>query len=96
MRPVEHTSTSSGRHPSWAATTEHMSSASSRPCWPVAALAQPLLSTTAAARPPVAVRWASVVTTGAAVILFWVNTAAAATGFPDAVATRLRSGRPTA
>ena len=49
MSPVEHTSTSSGRHPSWAATRAHISSASSRPCWPVAALAHPLLSTTAAA-----------------------------------------------
>ena len=60
----------------------------------MAALAQPLLSTTAAARPPVRVRWALVVTTGAAVILFWVNTAAAATGWPSVVATRLRSGSP--
>ena len=46
----------------------------------MAALAQPLFSTTAAARPPVRVRCALVVMTGAAVILFWVYTAAAATG----------------
>ena len=64
------------------------------PAAPVAALAHPLLRTTAAARPPVRVRWALVVTTGAAVILFWVNTAAAATGWPSAVATRLRSRSP--
>ena len=62
------------------ATSAHISSASATPRSPVAALAQPLLSTTAAARPPVAVRCACVVTTGAAVILFCVNTPAAATG----------------
>ena len=53
----------------------------------MAALALPLLSTTAAARPPVAARWAREVTTGAAVILLAVNTAAAVTGRPSAVAT---------
>ena len=40
------------------ATSAHISSASARPGSPVAALALPLLSTTAAARPPVAARWA--------------------------------------
>ena len=96
MSPVEHTSTSSVAQPSSAATAAHIAWASSTPAAPVAALAQPLLSTTAAARPPVRVRCALVVTTGAAVILFWVNTAAAATGRPSVVATRLRSGSPDA
>src|SRR6186997_1271956 len=73
-----------------------MAWASSTPGPPVAALAQPLFRITADACPPVRVRWALVVTTGAAVILFCVNTAAAATGRPSAVATRLRSRSPDA
>ena len=51
MRPVEHTSTSAVAQPRPAAVSSHMRNASRRPCSPVAALALPELSTTAAARP---------------------------------------------
>ena len=51
MRPVEHTSTSSGAHPRLSAVSSHIRRASRRPFSPVAALAFPELSTTAAARP---------------------------------------------
>ena len=71
-------------------------SASASPVAPVAALALPLLRTTAAARPPVAARWARLTSTGAALARFVVNTPAAATGRPSAVATRARSGSPLA
>ena len=96
ISPVEHTSTSSGRHPIPAATAAQVASASARPRAPVAALALPLLSTTAAARPPVAARCARLTSTGAAVALFRVNTATAVTGRPSSVATRARSSSPPA
>ena len=64
------------------------------PCAPVAALALPLLSTTAAACPPVAARCSRHTNTGAAVILLEVNTPAALTAAPSAVATRAKSGLP--
>ena len=51
MRPVEHTSTSSGATPSPSAVSSHMRAASRRPGSPVAAFALPELDTTAAARP---------------------------------------------
>ena len=47
---------------------------------PVAALALPLESTTAAARPDVAARWARLTCTGAAAARLAVNTPAAGTG----------------
>jgi hypothetical protein len=94
MSPVEQTSTSVASPPIWAATAAHMRSAFAWPSAPVAAFAFPLLRMTAAARPPVASRCARVTRTGAAVILFAVNTAAAGTGCPSAVATSERSGTP--
>src|SRR5436190_23964545 len=96
MSPVEHTRTSAGWQPRWAATRAHIRSASASPRAPVAALAQPLLRTTAAARPEVAARWARVTFTGPAVARLVVKTAAAATGRPSPVATRDRSGSPLA
>src|SRR3954452_6862114 len=73
-----------------------MRSASSRPGSPVAALALPLLSTTADARPPLASRCRLLTCTGAAVARLAVKTAAAGTGWPSAVATTARSGTPSA
>src|SRR5947199_68300 len=81
----------------------HMRSASTLPRSPVAALALPLLSTTAAARPPVAAKWARETCTGAAVARFDVNPVvvrpavsgkpsmrlAHCTAWPDAPFTRL-------
>src|SRR5438874_2595857 len=96
MSPVEQTNTSSTAQPSSPATSAHMRSASSWPGLPVAALALPLLSTTAAARPHVAPRWARLTNTGAAVARFEVNTAAALTGDASSVATSARSGTPPA
>src|SRR5918998_4155882 len=95
MSPVEHTSTASRPQPSSAATAAHIRSASSSPCLPVPALALPLLSTTAAARPRVAARWRLLTVTGAATTRFWVNTPAAATGAPSSVATSARSAAPS-
>ncbi len=94
INPVEHTSTASGSQPMAAAVSAHMRAAWATPSAPVAALALPLLSTTAAACPPVAARWARVTCTGAAASLFWVKVAAALTGRPSAVATSDRSGSP--
>ena len=51
MSPVWHTSTSVVAQPTAWAVSSHMRSASARPGSPVAALALPELSTTAAARP---------------------------------------------
>ena len=92
IRPVWHTSTSVGAHPSDSAVSVHMRSASDRPTTPVAALALPELSTTAAARrSPRCVRdtW-----TGAAATRLPVNTPAAVTGARSAVAIIDRSGAP--
>ena len=52
MTPVEATSTSSARHPSWRATNSTVARATSMPASPVQAFAQPLLQTIARARPP--------------------------------------------
>ena len=68
--------------------------ARSSPSSPVAALALPLLRTTAVAWPSVASRWCRLTTTGAAARRLVVNTPAAATGAPSAVATTARSGSP--
>src|SRR5215471_12572245 len=94
MSPVEHTSTSSAAQPTPSAVRAHMVSASALLGSPVAALALSLDSTIAAVRPPVAVRWRRLTTTGAATTRFWVNTPAAGTGTPSAVATRARSASP--
>ena len=94
MRPVEHTSTSVVAQPTASAVSSHMRSASARPCSPVAALALPELSTTAAARP--SARWRRLICTGAAATRLVVNTPAAATGARSTVATIARSGAPDA
>jgi len=78
MTPVEQTSTSASSTPSAPATAAAMARASAIPCSPVQALAQPLLSATARAR-PAAIRSRSR-RTGAAATWFVVNTAAAAAG----------------
>ena len=52
MTPVEATSTCSGAQPSAAAASAAIRSASAMPSSPVQALAQPLLTTTARAMPP--------------------------------------------
>ena len=62
------------------AVSSHMRRASARPASPVAALALPEFSTTAAARP--SARWARVTCTGAAWARLVVNTPAAVTGTP--------------
>ena len=92
MRPVWHTSTSVVAQPTACAVSSHMRSASARPCSPVAALALPELSTTAAARP--SARCRRLICTGAAATRLVVNTPAAVTGAPSAVATIARSGAP--
>ena len=80
MTPVEATSTSRGSQPMPCAASTVISRASARPCGPVQALAQPLLVTTARARPPDAARCSCETSTGAAWAMFVVNTAAAAAG----------------
>ncbi len=95
IRPVWHTRISDGSTPNPSATSAHMRSAPATPAAPVAALALPLESTTAAARPPVRARWARLTCTGAAAARFAVNTPAAGTG-PDVAATSARSGAPDA
>ena len=94
MRPVEHTSTSSAGTPSPSAVSRHMVAASARPRSPVAALALPLDTSTAAARPPLAAMWARLTCTGAAQARFRVKVAAVGTGRPSSVATRARSSAP--
>src|SRR4051812_48698104 len=78
------------------AVVAHMAWASARPGAPVAALALPELRITAAAWPRVRSRCDWLVSTGAAVILLSVNTPAAGTALPSAVATSDRSGSPDA
>ncbi len=96
MSPVEQTSTSEAAQPISPATSAHMRSACSSPARPVAALALPLLITTATAWPADASRWRRLTLTGAAVAWLVVKVAAAGTGRPSAVATRDRSGAPVA
>ncbi len=96
MRPVEQTRTSCGEQPSASAVRAHIVSASVLPAAPVAALALPLFRTTAAARPPVVARCSRLTSTGGAVIRLEVNTPAAVTGEPSAVATMARSSAPDA
>ncbi len=92
MRPVEHTSTSSGAMPRPSAVSSHIRTASRRPGSPVAAFALPELNTTAAARP--FARWRREIWTGAACARFVVNTPAAVAGTPSSVARSARSGSP--
>ena len=89
ISPVEHTTTSSAAHPRLSALSSHIRRASRRPGSPVAALAFPELSTTAAARP--SRKWSLLTCTGAACTRFVVNTAVAGTGRRSVVATRARS-----
>ncbi len=92
MRPVWHTRTSSAVAPRSPATAMHRRSAAARPATPVAALALPEVRTMPAARPPVAARWARLTCTGAAAAWLSVNTPAAGTARPSAVATTATSG----
>ena len=55
------------------------------PASPVQAFAQPLLQTIARARPPDFSRLSRETTTGAAIVLFVVKTAAAGTGRPAVI-----------
>jgi len=87
ITPVEATTTSEGAHPTTRAVAAAISRASARPSSPVAALAQPALTTTARARPEA--RCSRETTTGAACAALVVKTAAAAHG-PWAT-TRARS-----
>ena len=90
MTPVEQTRTSRGRAPSSPATRSAVSRASAIPAAPVAALAFPLLRTTARTRPDR--RRSRDSTTGAACTWFVVKTPAAGTG--RSATTRARSGAP--
>ncbi len=92
MTPVDATSTSSGRHPIWRATNSTVERATAMPASPVHAFAHPLLQTIALARPPERSRFARETMTGAACVLFVVNTAAADTG-RSAVITITSSGQ---
>ena len=80
MTPVDATSTSAAAQPSAAAVSAAISRASASPCGPVQALAQPLLVTTARARPPLAARCAFDTSTGAAWARFMVKRPAAVAG----------------
>ena len=80
IRPVEQTRTCSAGTPRPAAASAHISSASARPRRPVAALALPLLTTTADAQPPLAARWSRLTWTGAAAARLEVKVAAVGTG----------------
>ena len=80
MTPVDATSTSSASQPSARAVSAHISRATCIPAGPVQAFAQPLLTTTARAVPPVASRCSREMRTGAAVAWLVVNTAAADAG----------------
>src|SRR3954452_4745112 len=92
MRPVEQTSTCSAATPSPSPVSAAMRRASVRPRSPVAALALPDDSTTAAARP--SARWSRLICTGAAQARLVVNTPAAGTAVRSSVATIARSGAP--
>src|SRR5687768_3201770 len=92
MTPVDATSTSSGRQPTCSATNSIVARATCIPASPVHAFAQPLLHTIAFARPPDFSRFSRDTNTGAACVLFVVNTAAADTG-RSAVMTITSSGQ---
>ena len=77
MTPVEATSTSSASQPRARAVSAVISSATLCPASPVQALAQPLLTTMARARPPVEARCAFETSTGAAAARLIVNAPAA-------------------
>ena len=74
ITPVENGSTCSGAQPTCSATARHTAKASSRPCWPVPALALPVLITKAR-MPASAAKCCLAICTGAAQKRFWVNTA---------------------
>ena len=81
-----------GTAPTWRATNSTVERATAMPASPVHALAHPLLQTIALARPPDISRFARETSTGAACVLFVVNTAAAETGL-SAVITMTSSGQ---
>src|SRR5207245_567970 len=80
IRPVEATNTCSAGRSSASPARAAMRRAWARPCAPVHALAQPLLTTIARARPRVARRCSRDTRIGAACTRFVVNTAAACVG----------------
>ena len=96
MSPVEQTSTSSGAHPSSARRRRTSRSASATPGSPVAALALPLLSTTAAAWPPVCSRWRAVTISDrrGGHLVGGEHRRPPGRAAPSAVATSARSGSP--
>ncbi len=91
MTPVDATSTCSGAHPTMDATKSAELRATARPSGPVHALAQPLLTTTARARPPLRARCSRDTSTGAASALLVVNTPAAAAGASATTSARSRA-----
>ena len=80
IRPVDAASVSSGSIPSVAASAMAMADWSSSPAGPVAALAQPLVTTMARTRPPDRARCRRLRRTGAAWTRLAVKTAAAVAG----------------
>ena len=94
MTPVDATSTDDGSTPSVAAVRSAIALAWVIPSTPVQALAQPLLTTIAAAWPPDAASRLRDTRIGAAWARLVVNTAAAGTG--RSAATRVRSCLPEA
>ncbi len=90
ITPVENGSTSRGAQPSRPATASQVARAATMPCSPVAALAMPVLITSAR-RLPSPARCSRQTVTGAAQQRFWVNTPAAR--LPGTSSTSVRSRR---
>ena len=91
MTPVEATSTCGGSHADARAAASAIAFACAMPSAPVQALAQPLLTTIAAARPPEAASRSRDTRTGAACARLVVNTAAALAGASAASSARSRA-----
>ena len=92
MTPVDAIRISSGLHPRSPAVNSAVDCATLSPASPVHAFAHPLLQTIALARPPDFARCSRDRVTGAAIVLFVVNTAAVGTG-RSAVITITSSGQ---
>ena len=90
MTPVDATRTCSTGHPSAFAVSTAIPRETASPSAPVQALAQPLLTTTAAAVLWEARRWSRVTTSGAATARFVVKIAAARAGGVDTSSARSR------
>src|SRR5262252_205997 len=88
MTPVEATRTCSGGQPTSRAASVAVFRATASPSSPVQALAQPLLTTMARATPPERDRCSRETTTGAAIALFVVKTAAACAGASETSSAR--------